>query len=107
MDKSVEQLNSQLDSVLKPLFENRQVLAGLGLFFALYAGMLAPRLPNSIIYFFDTTLGKFLFIFTIAFVASRNIPNSLNVAVIVSVMFLLAITTLNNTKLQEDFAIFK
>lgn len=103
MDKTVANLNAQLDSVLKPLFQNKVFLASLGLFFALYAGMLAPALPNSVILFFDTIPGKLLFIFLIAFVASRNVPNSLQVALIVSVIFLVSLTVLNNLKMKEAF----
>jgi hypothetical protein len=103
MADTVNELNKQLDNVLRPLFENQIFVALLGLFLAVYAGWLAPALPNSVIGFFDTAVGKLLFIFLIAFVASRNVPNSLQVALIVSIIFLITLTVLNNLKMKEAF----
>jgi hypothetical protein len=96
-------LNANLDNSLRPLFANKIFLGSFALFFALYAGWLAPKLPNSVIYFFDTIPGKLLFIFIIAFVASRNVENSFQVALVVSVMFLVTLTVLNKVKMQEAF----
>lgn len=103
MDATLANANKQLDNILRPLFESRIFLAVLALFFALYAGFLAPALPNGVINFFDTIVGKLLFIFLIAFVASRNVENSLQVALIVSVIFLITLTVLNNLKMKEAF----
>lgn len=96
-------LNANLDNSLRPLFANKYFVGSVALFFALYAGWLAPKLPNSVIYFFDTIPGKLLFIFIIAFVASRNVENSFQVALVVSVMFLVTLTVLNKVKMQEAF----
>ena len=103
MADTVSELNNQLDNVLRPLFENKIFVALLGLFLAVYAGWLAPALPNTVIGFFDTAIGKLLFIFLIAFVASRNVPNSLQVALIVSIIFMITLTVLNNLKMKEAF----
>jgi hypothetical protein len=103
MADTVSELNNQLDNVLRPLFENKIFVALLGLFLAVYAGWLAPALPNTVIGFFDTPIGKLLFIFLIAFVASRNVPNSLQVALIVSIIFMITLTVLNNLKMKEAF----
>ena len=96
-------LNANLDDTLRPLFADKYFLGAIALFFALYAGWLAPKLPNSVIYFFDTIPGKLLFIFIIAFVASRRVENSFQVALVVSVMFLVTLTVLNKVKMQEAF----
>jgi hypothetical protein len=96
-------LNANLDDTIRPLFADKYFLGALALFFALYAGWLAPKLPNSVIYFFDTIPGKLLFIFIIAFVASRRVENSFQVALVVSVMFLVTLTVLNKVKMQEAF----
>jgi hypothetical protein len=96
-------LNNQLNGYLKPVFENQYFVGGLTLFLALYAGMLAPKLPNSVLYFFDSLVGKFLFIFLIAFLASRNLPNSMQTALVVAFVFLIGLTTLSNIKLKEYF----
>jgi hypothetical protein len=103
MADTISSLNLQLDSFLKPLFENKIFLACLGLFLAVYSGWLAPALPDSFVIFFDTPVGKLIFIFLIAFVASRNVPNSFQVALIVSVIFLITLTVLNNLKMKEAF----
>ena len=63
MADTINTVNKQLDAILKPLFENKIFVASLGLFLAIYAGWLAPALPNSVIGFFDTAVGKLLFIF--------------------------------------------
>jgi hypothetical protein len=101
----VKEINDQMDKVLRPLFANKYFIAFLFAFVGLYSGFLAPKLPNSVIYFFDTTFGKLLFIFLIAFVASRNVPNSFTVALVVSVAFLLTLTVLQKTKVREAFRI--
>jgi hypothetical protein len=103
MADTVNELNKQLDNVLRPLFDNKIFVGILGLFLAVYAGWLAPALPNSVIGFFDTAIGKLLFIFVIAFVASRDVPNSFQVALIVSIIFLVTLTVLNNLKMKEAF----
>ena len=103
MAETIQSLNVQMDSMLKPLFENKIFVATMGAFLAVYAGWLAPALPNSVIGFFDTAVGKLLFIFLIAFVASRNVPNSFQVALIVSVGFLVTLSVLNNIKMKEAF----
>jgi hypothetical protein len=103
MATTIQSVNAQLDSLLKPLFANKMFVACLGVFLAVYAGWLAPALPNSVIGFFDTAVGKLMFIFLIAFVASRNVPNSFQVALIVSVGFLVTLSVLNNLKMKEAF----
>ena len=65
MADTISSLNLQLDSFLKPLFENKIFLACLGLFLAVYSGWLAPALPDKVIHFFDTSFGKLIFIFLI------------------------------------------
>ena len=99
----VKEINEQMDKVLRPLFASKYFVAFLFAFVGLYSGFLAPKLPNSVIYFFDTTIGKLLFIFLIAFVASRNVPNSFTVALVVSIAFLLTLTALERTKVREAF----
>ena len=103
MENSIDQLNSQLNTVLRPVFDNKMFVAALALFFALYAGRLAPKLPNGVIYFFDSIIGKFLFVFTLAFVASRDLPNAMNISLLISFVFVIGLTTFNSNKLKEQF----
>jgi len=85
-------------SLVTNFLENKNVTAAVSLLLALYAGLAAPALPNVVITFFDTFLGKVLFIFLIAFVASKNVQ----VAIMLSVAF---IVTLNvaNKRYAESF----
>lgn len=103
LNKSMNSVNKQLNRVLDPLFDNQYFTGVLFIVFAVYAGMLAPRLPNKVIYFFDTILGKLIFIFLIAFFASRSHGGGYKMALIISVMFLVTLTVLNQIKIKEQF----
>tara|TARA_B100000963_G_scaffold340681_1_gene339592 strand:+ start:765 stop:1739 length:975 start_codon:yes stop_codon:yes gene_type:complete len=63
------------------MLEDRTTSIVVSLVLALYAGLAAPKLPNSVVKFFDTMLGKVIFIFLIGFVASRNVQVALMIAV--------------------------
>ena len=91
-------MNMNLD-VINNFLENKNVTTVLSLLLALYAGLAAPALPNVVIKFFDTFVGKVLFIFLIAYVASRNFQ----VAIMLAVAF---VVTLNvaNKRYAEQFA---
>jgi hypothetical protein len=96
-------MSAVVDSYVGPVLKNNYFKGALFLFFGLYAGFLAPALPNSVLHFFDTVVGKLLFIFLIAFIATRQIDGSIGIALIVAVMFLLTLTVLNNVKMNESF----
>jgi len=99
----IGEMSAVVDSYVGPVLKNNYFKGALFLFFGLYAGFLAPALPNSVLHFFDTVVGKLLFIFLIAFIATRQIDGSIGVALIVAVMFLLTLTVLNNVKMNESF----
>lgn len=90
--------NLSLDS-LNVIFENNKVKTVLSLLLALYAGAAAPALPNVVINFFDTILGKLLFTFLIAFVASKD----LQIAIMIAVAFVVTLTIANNRKILEGY----
>ena len=62
----------RLDTGMDRLFSNQYVTSIVSLLLALYAGAVAPSLPNAVIRLFDTIPGKIVFAFLIAFLASRN-----------------------------------
>ena len=99
----IVEMSAVVDSYVGPVLKNNYFKGALFLFFGLYAGFLAPALPNSVLHFFDTVVGKLLFIFLIAFIATRQIDGSIGIALIVAVMFLLTLTILNNVKMNESF----
>jgi hypothetical protein len=65
---------------LKKLLDNKIVITIITMVLTLYASLVAPRLPNSVIQFFDTILGKLIFLFLIAFFSSKNIQISIMIA---------------------------
>jgi len=85
---------------LNVLFENNTVKTVVSLLLALYAGAAAPVLPNAVINFFDTVVGKLLFTFLIAFVASRDVQ----VAIMMAVAFVVTLSIANDRKIEEAFA---
>ena len=76
---------------LDSLFDNKTFTTVVSLTLALYAGLAAPALPDSIIYFFDTIVCKLLFLFLIGFVASRNVQ----VALMIALAFLVTLYVAN------------
>ncbi len=80
----------KLSKLSKMILDNKTVTIVISLLLAIYAGLAAPALPNSVILFFDTWYGKILFMFLIAFVASHNVQIALMVAVVFFVILHLA-----------------
>ena len=76
--------------------QNKNVTAVISLLLALYSGLAAPSLPNKLIEFFDTIPGKLLFIFTIAFITSKNVE----IGMMMAVAFTVTLSLLN----KENFS---
>ena len=83
----VNNLGKQVDKVLK--MKNVKLVVVLCI--ALYAGAIAPALPNAVIEFFDTIPGKLMFLFVIGYMASRDVQ----VALMIAVAFLLTLHIYN------------
>ena len=66
---------------IEEFLSNKTIFALVSVLLALYAGLIAPALPNSFIKAFDTKLGKVFFIFLIGLTASKNTAVSLMVAI--------------------------
>ena len=107
----VNDLGKRLDSVL----ENKTTSLVISLVLVLYAGLAAPALPNSVIKFFDTMLGKVIFLFLIGFMASRNVQVALMIAVAYVVTLHIAnkrateeyINFLRNEQFENYYELFK
>jgi len=82
---------------LTKLFKNKNTKTILALVLALYASAVAPALPNNIILFFDSIVGKLLFIFLIAYVASRDVQ----VAIMLAVAFIITLTIINRRRIEQ------
>ena len=78
-------------SNINEMLDNKNVSTIITLSLALYAGLAAPALPNEVILFFDTVIGRLLLVFLIGFTASKNIE----VALMVAVAFVVTLHVLN------------
>ena len=63
------------------LLKNDTTKIVLTLVLALYSALAAPALPNKVVTFFDSMLGKLLFLFLIGYMASKDIQVALMIAV--------------------------
>ena len=84
-------------SNINEMLDNKNVSTIITLCLALYAGLAAPALPNEIILFFDTVLGRILLVFLIGFTASKNIE----VALMVAVAFVVTLHVLNQRSIEQ------
>jgi hypothetical protein len=85
----LDRVNSMLDS--------QTVTTVVSLLLALYAALVAPALPNSVILLFDTIPGKVLLLFLIGFTASRNIQ----VALMIAVAFVITLHIINKRVTEQ------
>ena len=91
-----------MDSIsksLNTLFDNKTFSTSMSLLLALYAGAAAPALPNNVIVFFDTVIGKLLITFLIAYLSSKNIQ----LALMLAVAFVVSLNIINTNKINEGF----
>ena len=65
---------------------------------ALYAGMAAPALPNVVIEFADSIVGRLIFLFLIGYVASKN----MKVAIMVALAFVITLHVANK-RVTENY----
>ena len=83
----------------KKLFKKQKyVKLVLILFLALYSALAAPALPNVVINFFDSMVGKLIFLFLIGYVASRDVQ----VALMVAVAFVITLHVANK-RITENY----
>ena len=90
---------TNINKSLNNLFDNKTFSTTASLILALYAGAAAPALPNKVIEFFDTTVGKLLFIFLIGYVSTKN----MQLALMMSIAFVVSLNILNTNMIRENF----
>ena len=97
MNKFVKQLSK---AALKPLelIENQYVAGGLKLFLVLYAGMIAPKLPNFLAKLFKNAVVKIIVLFLIIYTGIKDPMMSLMIAV----GFTLTMVSLNRLETAQD-----
>jgi hypothetical protein len=96
IEKYVSKVSSKIPT---GWLKSENITTVLALLIAIYAGLAAPALPNSVIRFFDQWYGKLLFITIIALLASRNIQ----IALMVSVVFFIILHTASELDIKERF----
>ena len=89
---TLNQLNASLGNYLAVMHQNPVLNGVISVAILMYASILAPALPNTIIRLFDTIIGKLIFIFLIAYVSGKNI----SVALVLSVAFTLLLMLANS-----------
>ena len=89
-----------MKAALKPLelIENQYVAGGLKLFLVLYAGMIAPKLPNFIAKLFKNAIVKMVVLFLIIYTGIKDPMMSLMIAV----GFTLTMVSLNRLETAKD-----
>jgi hypothetical protein len=85
-----------VNKLLSQVQTNKWVTLSIGLIVALYGAFLAPALPAPVIRFFDTFLGKLLFLFLIAYLSTQNIQ----IALIVALGFLVTLNYATTGRLE-------
>ena len=86
-----EEFNKQVNGVFTVIDSNRVLSTVLGLFIALYASLAAPILPRALTKFFKSTWFRLVFMFIIAYIATKD-PS---VAIISAVALLVTLQTLH------------
>ena len=86
---------------MNSLLGNKPVVAFLQIFVILYGSLVAPKLPASALWIFDTFLFRVLVMFVIAMLATREPALSL----LVAVAFIMTLNYLNGKKLLEAFRV--
>merc|ERR1712072_256562 len=98
---TVNDLSRQVDSFLKSVYSNKTANAVIGLFLVLYASLAAPKLPKSVAQIFGNKIFKMIFLFLVAYMASRNV----SVAIVAAVALVVSMQTFSfhqaNEKVQQ------
>ena len=93
------ELDDQITSGMNKLYSNNIARATIGLFLILYTGLIAPKLPKSILKIIDNYFVKAIIIFFIAFMGKQN----KTIAIISTIAFLVTIQAINKMKISEKF----
>ena len=83
------------------ILHNKYLSGFVSLLLALYAVYVAPELPNEVLQFFDTPIGRLLFIFLAAYLASEG---NTQVALMVSIALTISLMAMEKKSLEESFA---
>ena len=89
-----------IDVMLKNAFANKYFSTIVSVVLALYAGALAPALPNKFIEIADTLPGKIIFVFLIGYLSTKN----MQLSIMVAVAFAVTLTVVNKNRINEAYS---
>ena len=89
----LDNINKELDSQIK----NPYIIGLLNVVMVLYAGLVAPELPQIVKVIFNHTVGKIMFIAMIAFVANKN-PS---ISIMLAVVFIVTMNMIQTEKFAQ------
>tara|TARA_B100001094_G_C17919044_1_gene665021 strand:+ start:48 stop:677 length:630 start_codon:yes stop_codon:yes gene_type:complete len=89
-----------IDVMLKNAFANKYFSTIVSVVLALYAGALAPALPNKFIEITDTLPGKIIFVFLIGYLSTKN----MQLSIMVAVAFVVTLTVVNKNRINEAYS---
>jgi hypothetical protein len=98
---NINNIAKNVDEFLTKIDNNKIFSSVLGLFLVLYGSLAAPKLPQNIALLFKNDIFKFLIIFMIAFMASKDT----SIAIVATISLLISMQTLlyyeTNSKILE------
>jgi len=94
MTEILDNINKELDSQIK----NPYIIGLLNVVMILYAGLIAPELPQIVKVLFNHTVGKIIFIAMIAFIANKN-PS---ISIMLAVVFVITMNMIQTEKFAQD-----
>ena len=87
----IDNISSEIDSVLKPVFNDKVYGSIISLIIVLYAGLAAPKLPKTISKLFKSKIFKLIVLIVIAYTASKDA----SIAIITAVALVVSMQTLS------------
>jgi Ca2+/Na+ antiporter len=87
----IDNISSEIDSVLKPVFNDKVYGSIISLILVLYAGLAAPKLPKTISKLFKSKIFKLIVLIVIAYTASKDA----SIAIITAVALVVSMQTLS------------
>ncbi len=96
-------INFSLPNIeFKAVLKNPYLMAFVKVFLVLYASQIAPTLPTNVLWLFDNSIVKIVFLTLMVYIAE----NDLQLALIMAVVFVMTTKLLSGKMLFENFANF-
>jgi hypothetical protein len=93
---------SPFEKLFSRVLTNPYIMTLLKVTLILYASQIAPKLPSPVIAYFDNTFFKIIALILIGYISSKDIQ----LAIILSVIFVLGINVLSGRHALESFSVY-